>query len=52
MFSSKLFSRLMLVVTVLSMLAGMLETVSPKYAVIAAGLSGALSAFLTRVQPK
>lgn len=52
MFSSKLLARLALVVTLLSMAAGMLESVSPKYALLVGGLSGALSAFLTRVQPK
>lgn len=52
MFSSKTLARLTFVVTLLSMAAGTLEVVNPKYAAIIGGLSGALSAFLTRVQPK
>lgn len=51
MFNSKWLARLSLAVTVLSTAAGLLQTIKPEWAIIVAGLSGALSAFLTRVQP-
>ena len=50
MLNSKLFARLTLLVTILSVAAGTLETVKPSYALIVAGLSGALSAFLRTVK--
>ena len=50
MLNSVWLAILTLIVTILSTAAGILETVKPNYALIVAGLSGALSAFLRAIQ--
>jgi hypothetical protein len=46
-----LLGKLALVVTILSGLAGVLETVNPKLAVIVMAVSGAISAFTKALVP-
>lgn len=50
-FDSKWLARLTFVATLLFTLSGLMETFNPKVSIILAGISGAISAFLTRVQP-
>ena len=50
--NNKYLGYLALAVTVLSGLSGIFEVVNPEIAIYVTALSGALSAFLAKVQPK